>query len=68
MYNGFNAKKERKRMKVEKLETEVKRLQQLLGAMIRVHERLKNERIENSEVAKLPSLPGEVVGDGKSIE
>jgi hypothetical protein len=68
MYRGFNAKKERKRTKIETLQAEVEKLHKLLGTMMHLHERLKNERIENSETPRVPALPGEVHVDGKPIE
>ena len=78
MYTRFNAKKERRRTKVEKLQDEIKKLHQMLGAMIHVHEklkveshvheRLKNERIEGSKTAKLPTLSAETSIDCKSTE
>jgi hypothetical protein len=68
MYRGFNIKRERKRTKVEELQDEIKRLHKLLGAMMHLHERLKNERIENPEAERLPILPQEHAADGKPIE
>ena len=68
MYTGLNAKKERKRTKIEELQDEIKRLHKALGAMIHIHERLKNERIEGSEVAKLPTLSAKTSVDSKSTE
>ena len=46
MYTGFNLKKAKKQSRIEKLELEVKRLQQLLGTMIHLHEKLKSEQKE----------------------
>jgi hypothetical protein len=68
MYTGFNAKKERKQTKVEKLQAEIKRLHKALGAMIHIHERLKNERTQSGEVAKLPALSTEATNDSAAIE
>jgi hypothetical protein len=68
MYTGFNAKKERKRTKIEKLQDEIKKLHQLLGAMMHVHERMKNERSESKEVEKVPALPGKFVTQGARTE
>lgn len=68
MYTGFNAKKERKRTQVEKLQDEIKRLHKLLGTMMHLHERLKNERSESSEVAKVPTLSSDTSHDSKRIE
>lgn len=68
MYIGFNAKRERKQTKIEKLQDEIKRLHKLLGTMIHIHERMKNERIETGEIEKLPTLPKDISGDGKPFE
>jgi hypothetical protein len=68
MYTGFNAKKERKRTKIEKLQDEIKRLHKLLGTMVHLHERLKNERSESEKVAKLPALQDEVKTNSETIE
>jgi hypothetical protein len=68
MYRGFNIKRERKRTKVEELQDEIKRLHKLLGAMMHLHERLKNERAQTSEVSALPTLPEGLNNDGKAIE
>jgi hypothetical protein len=57
MYTGFNAKKERKRTQIGKLQDEIKKLHQLLGAMMHIHERMKNERVEGKEVTKVSALP-----------
>lgn len=68
MFTGFNIKKSRKQSRIEALELEVKKLQKLLGTMMHLHERLKNERIEGSEVTKLPTLPEEIQPDGGAVE
>lgn len=68
MFTGFNIKKARKQSRIEKLEVEVKRLQKLLGTMMHLHERLKNERTQTSETAKLPTLSSETPIDSKSTK
>jgi hypothetical protein len=68
MYKGFNPKRERKRTKVEMLQDEIKRLHKMLGTMIHLHERLKNERSEGSEVAKVPTLPSDTLHNSERIE
>lgn len=64
MYTGFNIKKERKRTKVEKLQDEIKRLHKLLGTMMHLHERLKNERKQDNQTQILPTLPNDTPSDG----
>ncbi len=68
MYTGFNVKKGRKHTKTEKLQDEIKRLHQLLGAMIHVHERLKNERSENSKSENVPTLQEGTPVDGSAVK
>ena len=68
MYKGFNIKKERKQTKIEQLQAEVKKLHKLLGTMMHLHERLKNERTQSGEVAKLPALSTEATNDSAAIE
>jgi len=67
-YTGFNVKKARKRTKVEKLKDEIKKLHQLLGSMIHLHERLKNERIETDKSKNVPALPERTSTDGTPIK
>ena len=68
MYNGFNAKKERKRTKIETLQDEIKQLRKLLGTMMHLHERLKNERSEGSETPQVPALQGKFITQGGRTE
>jgi hypothetical protein len=68
MYHGFNAKKERKRTQVEKLQDEIKHLHKLLGTMVHLHERLKNERTQTPKVPALSTLSEGLDNDGRAIE
>jgi hypothetical protein len=61
MYKPLNLKRERKQAKVEKLEAEVKHLHKLLGTLMHLHERLKNERTQTPTIAQLPTLPPAIV-------